>query len=269
MADYPPKIEFETNVVHLVQFPYGDFKEIQGKVHEGKQLPNTYLYKARSDDRTWSLFATWLMHQTLQAAGVGPGRAFNIVLREDRNPRTNRKARHWVISDPQTGEVLSDSWFLDDAGGNDSRQAASQQPRREEQPPPPEGGSPPEGDSAPPQTGSKGTTQVTNGARARRIEKQVLAMMHRAHQMTKALQSINGGPWPDEPYFACAHSFFIELSRKRYVPPDDFVEEVMAEIRGGARKPPEPSRTPSRTDGVGPPVPGGPPPPSIDDDLPF
>ncbi len=79
-------VRFATNVPLTVKFPYGDFKEITGTY--GLQ----YLYTVELAGQRDKLFATPLLHQELQAAGVGPGAVLTVAKVEAEG---NRKS--WVV----------------------------------------------------------------------------------------------------------------------------------------------------------------------------
>ena len=79
-------IKFQTNIPLTLTFPYGDFKEING------QFGQQFLYTVELAGQRDKLFATPLLHQDLQAAGVGPGAVITISKVEAEG---NRKS--WVV----------------------------------------------------------------------------------------------------------------------------------------------------------------------------
>ena len=85
-------VRFGTNVPLTLCFPYGDFMPVQGQYGE------QFLYTIELDGQRDKLYATPLLHQELQAAGVEAGGILTITKVEAEG---NRK-----------------SWIVQSAGGN-------------------------------------------------------------------------------------------------------------------------------------------------------
>ena len=91
-------VKFATNVPLTLCFPYGDFMPVQG------QFGEQFLYTIEVDGQRDKLYATPLLHQQLQDAGVGPGEILTITKVEDAG---NRKS--WVLQPNGGNGVAPDS----------------------------------------------------------------------------------------------------------------------------------------------------------------
>jgi hypothetical protein len=91
-------IKFQTNIPLTLTFPYGDFKEITG------QFGQQFLYTVELAGQRDKLFATPLLHQELQAAGVDPGAVLTISKVEAEG---NRKS--WLVMSEEPEDKESPS----------------------------------------------------------------------------------------------------------------------------------------------------------------
>lgn len=75
-------VKFETDVPLTLDFPFGDFRPIEG------QYGPQFLYTTEREGTRDRLYATPLLHQHLQEAQVGPGARFTITKTAGENNRT-------------------------------------------------------------------------------------------------------------------------------------------------------------------------------------
>jgi hypothetical protein len=66
-------IKFSTNIPQTLSFPYGDSKEVEGNY--GPQ----HMYTVEINGEKDKLYATPVLHDRIQEAGVGPGAVLTIT----------------------------------------------------------------------------------------------------------------------------------------------------------------------------------------------
>ena len=87
-------LKFQTNVALLLTFPFGDFRELEG------QYGQQFLYTVELAGQRDKLFATPLLHQELQATGLGPGAILTVTKVEAEG---NRKG--WLVQSAEAPEA--------------------------------------------------------------------------------------------------------------------------------------------------------------------
>jgi hypothetical protein len=122
-------IKFQTNIPLTLTFPFGDFREING------QYGQQFAYTVEVDGERDKLFATPLLHQELQAAGVGPGAVLTISKVEAEG---NRKS--WLVR-PEEAEDTED-----EPEGNGALRPGKAAPAPTTPPPAPTNGRQPQAD---------------------------------------------------------------------------------------------------------------------------
>lgn len=99
MPDYPPTIDFQTNIPRTLTFPFGDCKIVPSKRNPSWSPSYLYAVNDESGERC-SLFATQLLHDRLNAAsGMGKGAVVEITRLEGEK---NRK--DWDVRIIEPGE---------------------------------------------------------------------------------------------------------------------------------------------------------------------
>lgn len=225
------KIKFQTNIPVTVKFKYNQPRE---NTHE--EFGTSYGYGVDSD-AGGIFYATELLHKTLQACNVKQGTTVQIIKSED---PTDARKKVWVIKSP-TGEVLAQSDNLPaEAFEQPTPEAQNQatspdhsQPTQQQGPPQEE--PPPFMDDAPPPefTENHHPHRGAEPANGQKLKEQLACTMDQAYKMAGLVAKLHGVH--PEHTAACAHSFFIELRKKGYVPEQKDIDETINRMREVAK----------------------------------